>query len=174
MISAGGHAVRQCGHLGPFSAHETQTISRQCAHCRVPDSDGCLRQTIHAVAAFRSERIILQKKMPSPIVARAEIVRRRMTTAIFVAGQCRNTIIALRARPAPRCHPHACGTCWKPLLMRSQIFQKLFRLFPVSLPAAIAGFWKRWVIVKSDRGLRPPRKSQRFSCWPASVALRWF
>ena len=32
----------------------------------------------------------------------------------------------------------------------------------MSLPAAIAGFWKRWVIVKSDRGLRPPRKPNGF------------
>src|SRR5579884_2291142 len=90
MIAAGGQTVRQCGHLGPFSAHETQTIKRQCAHCRVPDSDGCLWQTIHAVAALRSERMILQKKIANPTVAKPAIVQRRMTTAIFVAAESRN------------------------------------------------------------------------------------
>ncbi len=67
----------------------------QRPHFRVPEPDSCLWQSIHAFAAFRSDRIILQKKMPRPTVARHAIARRRMTTCIFVASTPQTTIIAL-------------------------------------------------------------------------------
>ena len=89
-----GQAVRQWGQFGPLAAQELQTISPHRAHVRVPESDGCLWQSIHAFTAFRSDRIIFQKKMPRPTVASAAIERRRMTTCILVAENPQTTIIA--------------------------------------------------------------------------------
>ena len=77
---------------------------------------------MHAVAAFRSERIILQKKMPIPIVARPAIVQRRITTPIFIAENPANNYY--RAQSAAQAAVFYLG---RPLLAwESQIFQKLF------------------------------------------------
>jgi len=66
-------------------------VSPQCVHFRVPDSDSCFRQSIQPLAAFHSDRSILQKKMPMPIVARPAIARRKIVTIdIPGAGADRN------------------------------------------------------------------------------------